>query len=119
MEENKNQKQGQNEDQEEEQKRDFFRLRYLEQDMPLIVCGDNTFRVCEISENGIRLLIKNDVVPEEPIAGTIHFEVGSAEVQGKTIRREDDELVIHLFQILELKKINDEQLRLRRKYSRD
>ncbi|MEI8607862.1 hypothetical protein P4S70_01480 [Enterovibrio sp. Hal110] len=116
----KGQQQAQNSDQEEEeQKRSFFRLRYLEQDMPFIVCGNSTFKVCEVSEHGIRISVKDDVEPEEPVAGTIQFESGVWEIQGRTIRREEDELIIQLFQPLELKLINGEQLRLRRKYSRD
>ena len=120
MEQNKSQQQAQDTDQEEEeQKRSFFRLRYLDQDMPFIVCGSHTFKVCEVSEHGIRILVKDDVEPEEPVAGTIQFESGASEIQGRSIRREEEELIIQLFQPLELKLINGEQLRLRRKYSRD
>ncbi|MDD1794216.1 hypothetical protein L4D06_16835 [Enterovibrio makurazakiensis] len=115
-----NQEHAQGDDQEEEeQKRNFFRLRYLEQDMPYIAWDGCTYRVCEISEHGIRLLFEGDVVLDQPFSGTVQFEEGSADIQGKAIRKEDGELIIQLFQKVELKKINAEQIRLRRKYSKD
>ena len=105
-----------------EQKRSFFRLRYNEPEMPFFLWNGKTFPVSEISEQGIRIEVKQDVqiVNGEFIAGIIQFDEGEEiEIQGKSMRREDGELVIKLHHGVELKIMNKEQIRIRKKYNRD
>ncbi|CZF84540.1 PilZ domain-containing protein [Grimontia marina] len=109
-------------EEQEEQNRSFFRLRYSEPEMPSFLWDGTTFPVCEISEQGIRIVLKADtqIVDGEVIAGIIHFEDdGEIEIQGKPLRRDEDELVIKLHHGVELRIINKEQIRIRKKYSRD
>ncbi|USH05239.1 hypothetical protein K6Q96_18660 [Grimontia kaedaensis] len=109
-------------EEQEEQHRNFFRLRYNEPEMPSFLWDGETFAVSEISEQGIRIEVKKDtqIVDGEVIAGIIQFEDGGEiEIQGKPLRREEDELVIKLHHGVELKIMNKEQIRIRKKYSRD
>ncbi|KXF82115.1 hypothetical protein [Enterovibrio coralii] len=109
-------------EEENQQNREFFRLRYNENERPIFLAEGDKFPVCEISEQGVRLLVKEDtqVVDGRIIAGIIQFEDGSeVEIQGKPFRREENELIVRLHHGLELKKINEEQIRIRKKYSRD
>ncbi len=104
------------------QKRQFYRLRYPKDDRPYATLNGTTFRVCEISERGMRILFTHGqpVAIGMHVSGSIQFHDGTqAEIEGKTMRQDTDfELVLWLSKGLNLKRMTQEQIYLRAKYPR-
>lgn len=104
---------------EEIQRRQFFRLRYPKNERPRARIQDRDFRVCEISEQGTRILFTNShpVSAGVLIRGTIHFHDGEQiEIEGRVLRMDGQELVAKLTKGPDLKRMTAEQIYLRKKY---
>ncbi len=104
------------------QKRQFYRLRYPKRARPSAVINGRKFHVCEISEQGMRILFTGDhaVAMGIYLSGTIQFHDGTTvEIEGRTLRQDPDhELIIQLVKGLDLKRMTKEQIYLRSKYPR-
>lgn len=103
----------------EVQRRAFFRLRYPKGERPRATILDRDFRVCEISEQGTRILFTNShpVAEGIPISGRIRFHDGvEIVIEGYVLRQDDNELVARLSKGPDLKRMTKEQIYLRRKY---
>jgi len=102
------------------QRRQFFRLRYPKNERPRAKVLGHDYWVCEISEQGTRILFTNShpVSKGVTISGTIRFHDGEEiEIKGKVLRLEDDsELVAQLIKGPDLKRMTKEQLYIRKKY---
>jgi len=101
------------------QRRQFFRLRYPKNERPRARILDRDFRVCEISEQGTRILFTNShpVSAGILIRGTIHFHAGEhIEIEGRVLRMDGQELVAKLTKGPDLKRMTAEQIYLRKKY---
>lgn len=102
-----------------DQRRQFFRLRYPKNERPRAKIMGRDFLICEISEQGVRILFTNShpVSRGVPIGGTITFSDGEEiEIEGSTLRLDGNELIAQLTKGPDLKRINKEQIRLRKKY---
>lgn len=106
--------------QEQVQRRKFYRLRYpRKEDRPRADLLDNAYPICEISEEGVRLLFlqKNAVSKGIMLSGSCRFLDGEViDLEGVTLRLEGNELVLKLSKGPSLKRMAMEQIRLRRKY---
>jgi len=103
----------------EDQKRQFFRLRYPKNERPKATILDRDFRICEISEEGTRILFTNShpVSRGISIKGSICFHDGTEiPIEGRILRLDDDELVAQLTKGPDLKRMTAEQIYLRKKY---
>ncbi len=104
------------------QKRQFYRLRYPKKAQPCAVINGRKFHVCEISEQGMRILFTGDhaVAMGIIVSGSIQFHDGTiVEIEGRTLRQDPDhELIIQLIKGLDLKRMAQEQIYLRAKYPR-
>lgn len=101
------------------QKREFFRLRYPRNERPRAKLLGRDFWVCEISEQGTRILFTNShpVALGITISGTIRFHDGEMiEIKGQVLRLDDGELVAQLTQGPDLKRMTKEQIYIRKKY---
>jgi hypothetical protein len=100
-----------------DQQRTNFRLRYPEQERPLFKIIGRNAHVAELSERGARIRGLERVVPGQPLAGVIHFANGEvAEVDGKVLRRDGEEVVVRFNTGVSLKFMMSEQMRLICKY---
>lgn len=103
----------------EAQRRAFFRLRYPRNERPRAKIQDRDFRICEISEEGTRILFTNSHPVSRGIAikGTIRFHDGvEIQIEGRVLRLDGDELVAQLTKGPDLKRMTAEQIYLRKKY---
>ncbi|MDB1122939.1 PilZ domain-containing protein [Vibrio algarum] len=105
--------------QSEAQRREYFRLRYPKSERPRAKILDRDFRICEISEQGTRILFTNShpVSRGVTIKGTIRFHDGvEIPIEGRVLRLDDNELVAKLTKGPDLKRMTAEQIYLRKKY---
>lgn len=103
----------------EEQRRQFFRLRYPKGERPHAKILDRDFLICEISEEGTRILFTNShpVSRGITIKGTITFHDGvKIPIEGQVLRLDNNELVAQLTKGPDLKRMTAEQIYLRKKY---
>ncbi|GLO61981.1 hypothetical protein MACH09_24890 [Vibrio sp. MACH09] len=101
------------------QKREFFRLRYPRNERPRAKLLGRDFWVCEISEQGTRILFTNShpVTRGISITGSIRFHDGEMiEIKGQVLRLDDGELVAQLSKGPDLKRMTKEQIYIRKKY---
>lgn len=102
------------------QRRQFFRLRYPRNDRPRAKLLGRDFWVCEVSEQGTRILFTSyhPVSKGVSISGTIRFHDGEEiEIEGQVLRLENDgELVAQLTKGPDLKRMTKEQIYIRKKY---
>ncbi len=105
--------------QSEEQRRKYFRLRYPKSERPRAKILDRDFYICEISEQGTRILFTNShpVSRGVIIKGTIRFHDGvEIPIEGRVLRLDDNELIANLTKGPDLKRMTAEQIYLRKKY---
>ncbi len=104
---------------ENKQTRQYYRLRYPQEERPLVDALNHRFPVSEISEKGLRLLFSHqvEVIKWMEFKGVVVFFNGkSFEVTGKVMRLDGRELVIQLSQGIDFKFIALEQIRIRKKF---
>jgi hypothetical protein len=102
-----------------QERRQFFRLRYPIDERPIIELDGESYPVCEISEEGARLLFRSTdpVSFGETLTGTIHFsDSEDVEVEGIPLRQHGCEVALKLTKGLSLERMTDEQLHLLDKY---
>lgn len=102
-----------------QERRQFFRLRYPIAERPTIELQGESYQVCEISEEGARLLFRSakPVSFGETMTGTIHFfDSEDVDVEGIPLRQHGCEVALKLTKGLSLKRMTDEQLHLLEKY---
>lgn len=107
------------EQEEFEQKRQFYRLRYPRNDRPVVNLFDKSFYVCEISEQGMRIVFvsKTQVALGISVSGKVTFHDNEAiEINGTILRQHDTEVAIKLSKGVSFKRMTKEQLYLRKKY---
>jgi len=83
----------------DEDRRKYFRVRYPNNATPLLVTGDRTYAVTELSEGGMRVLGMDESVPiGTPVAGRLELLSGEHfEVESQIGRRDEEEcILIHL-----------------------
>ncbi|CAH0539384.1 PilZ domain-containing protein [Vibrio marisflavi] len=101
------------------QKREHFRLRYPKSDRPVIHLIDGNYLVSEISEKGLRVLMKNTSIlcSGMSIHGvlTLH-EDNEVNVEGYIRRFENDEVILELEKGPSLKMMESEKVHLRREF---
>jgi len=101
------------------QRRRFYRLRYPAKERPTAKLMGKKFSVCEISEQGIRILF-DDILAFSPgahVNGVIRFHDGEVvSLEGYALRLDRDELVIQLIAGPSLKRMTKEQLYIRKHY---
>lgn len=98
--------------------RQFFRLSYPEHNMPLISIDGGSYAVCEISEQGMRIICShNDVLRiGDDFGGVVFFQDGTKlPVAGEIIRREGDHCIALLREGLTLECVVKEQRTLLRR----
>lgn len=102
------------------QRRQFFRLRYPKSARPRAKLLGHDFWVCEISEQGTRILFTSShpVSRGVTITGFIRFHDGEEiEIKGKVLRLDDnDELIAQLSKGPDLKRMTQEQIYIRKKF---
>lgn len=102
-----------------EQRRQFFRLRYPRNDRPVVTLKDQAYHVCEISEQGMRIIFLSPtkVALGITVSGRIEFfDKEQIEIEGVTLRQHDGEVALKLSKGISLKRMTVEQRRLRQKY---
>ncbi|WP_375752488.1 PilZ domain-containing protein [Vibrio sp. HN007] len=102
-----------------EQRRQYYRLRYPRNDRPVITLMDKKYHVCEISEQGLRIvfLSQNPVAIGLTVSGKISFhDSETLSIEGEILRQDDLEVIIKLTKGVSFKRMTVEQLYLRKKY---
>ncbi|MDG3087090.1 PilZ domain-containing protein [Vibrio hannami] len=102
-----------------EQRRQFYRLRYPRNDRPVITLMDKKYHVCEISEQGLRIvfLSHTPVAIGLTVSGNITFHDNEKIlIEGDILRQDDLEVIIKLSKGVSFKRMTVEQLYLRKKY---
>jgi hypothetical protein len=99
--------------------RAHYRLLYPESERPELKLPNETYAVIELSERGAHIEIgsNNDFVLGQAITGEIHFKNGQCDpVQAVVLRTEATSVVIGLADGISIKRMLDEQIRIRQKY---
>jgi hypothetical protein len=99
--------------------RTHYRLLYPEQERPELKIERNIFTVIELSEQGAQIEVgrQHGFVLNQPLAGELHFKNGECDsINGFVLRTEDTTVVIGLVDGISIKRILDEQIRLRQQY---
>ena len=100
------------------QKRKYYRLRYPSESRPVIRLDGKPSAeiISELSEHGVRILIENahQLHEGDHFSGVIPFPDGSRiEVEGIALRTHGNEISAHLSKGPCLKRMFDEQIRMR------
>lgn len=100
------------------ERRSFYRLQYPEAERPRLFFENMEFKVAELSESGMRIVLGGwRLKSERPMLGWIKFKDGLASVvEGKVLRIEEGEAIVHLTLGVSLKRMLAEQRRLIRLY---
>jgi len=108
------------EDSPKNNRRAYYRLRYPKAERPKLLSGDQVYEVSEISEKGLRVVLEGaEVQRAEPFSGVLSFFDGEEiKVVGTVFRSDERETVVKLTTGISLKRMLDEQLRIREKYPR-
>lgn len=95
-------------------RRECFRLRYPDADRPLLMLGQMTVPVAELSETGVRVVGEHDSLwVGALLAGRIRFADGTViGVQFTVVRREDTETIVKLTTGVPLRRMLLEQRRV-------
>lgn len=102
-------------------RRQLYRLSYPVCERPQMTVGGRCYEVIDISETSAKLRFGEGLPAEceKPVAGVIRFSDGSAlPVEGATLRRAQNSLVIILSKGISFRRMVLEQLHLRQKYPR-
>ncbi|CAM3705082.1 hypothetical protein VA7868_01511 [Vibrio aerogenes CECT 7868] len=106
-------------DQESQQKRKYFRLRYgVKELMPDLYMFGKVFRVSELSEGGIRVLMgESAITAQRTITGYIELHTtGKIYIKGHILRQEKNEMVFVLSEGPTFKQMIEEQRFLRQNH---
>jgi hypothetical protein len=96
------------------ERRRFYRLRYPEEERPVALAENRVFRVAELSEEGVRIVLA-DGQPAVGVAfaGYVRFPDDQvATVEGVVLRHEGAEAVVYLTVGVPLRRMLAEQQRL-------
>jgi len=102
-----------------EQKRKFYRLKYPKRAMPVIRIKGEQFYVTEVSEQGLRVIIRGlgMLYHGLRLAGTIKLHGDNRiDVEGAILRFDDNEVVLQLNKGPSFKDMVQEQRHIRNKY---
>ena len=101
------------------QKRKYYRLKYPHKARPVMRIKDELFHVSEVSEKGVRLMMRN-IIPVYrgfSMAGTLRLHGNnSVAISGAVLRQEGDEVVVQLSQGPSFNYMVSEQRHIRNKY---
>ena len=101
--------------------RQTFRIIYPEGEQPRLVTGrcsgqPYSFRVVDLSEEGLRLSDTKGLVEDGEIAGELQFADGRrTQVSGTVVRRSEHQVCVHLTSAVPANLVVEEQLRLRKR----
>ncbi|MGF1753854.1 PilZ domain-containing protein [Vibrio makurazakiensis] len=102
-----------------EQKRQYYRLKYPKRARPVLRVEDQLFHVSEVSEKGVRLMIKNLTAFYSGLSlvGTLDLHDHSkVKVCGAVLRFDGNEVILQLTKGPTFKDMVSEQRHIRRKY---
>lgn len=102
-----------------EQKRKYYRLRYPKRAMPSIRFEENLYQVTEVSEKGIRIMMKNLVSLYKGLSmtGTLNLhDEREVKVKGSILRFDKEEVIVILDKGPSFKHMVEEQRHIRNKY---
>ncbi len=93
------------------ERREYFRIRYPATDKPKLMFTSEEFDILEISEQGIKFDL------EKTMHVTLIFNDGeSLKIEGKFLRTNNNEIVLHPLKGIPSERISKEQRYLRGKY---
>lgn len=101
--------------------RQTFRIVYPPEHQPRLITGRTTggagsFRVLDLSEEGLRLADAEALATAGEVAGEVQFADGRrAQVAGTVVRHADHEVCLHLTSTVPANLVIEEQLRLRKR----
>ncbi|MBW3694723.1 PilZ domain-containing protein [Vibrio sp. T187] len=101
------------------QKRQYYRLKYPKRARPLMRVDDELFHVSEVSEKGVRLLIRNlaSFYRGLSMVGTLNLhDHSTVKVSGAVLRFDGDEVILQLSKGPSFKDMVSEQRHIRQKY---
>ncbi|WP_394247262.1 PilZ domain-containing protein [Vibrio profundi] len=101
------------------QKRQYYRLKYPKRARPIMRVDDELFHVSEVSEKGVRLLIRNLAAFYQGLSmvGTLNLhDHSSVQVCGAVLRFDGDEVILQLTKGPSFKDMVSEQRHIRQKY---
>jgi len=101
------------------QKRQYYRLKYPKRARPVIRIQDELFHVSEVSEKGVRLMIRNISAFYRGLsmAGTLSLhDESKINVSGSVLRFDGDEVILKLTKGPSFKNMVAEQRHIRQKY---
>ncbi|KJY84924.1 peptide chain release factor A [Vibrio galatheae] len=101
------------------QKRQFYRLRYPKRARPFVRLGEELFKVTEVSEGGIRMVVNNTETMYKGLSvkGVLNLnDENRVEIEGAVLRFEHDEVIVQLRKGPTFKIMVDEQRNIRNKY---
>ncbi|MBU0995408.1 MAG: PilZ domain-containing protein [Proteobacteria bacterium] len=95
------------------EKRQALRISYREEESPDIKIGSLCFKVSDLSENGLQIIISNGAFHDEHLKGLIRLRDGrSIGISGKVIWKKDGKIGVKLITpIPEAVIIREHQLR--------
>ncbi|MDH5764790.1 MAG: PilZ domain-containing protein [Gammaproteobacteria bacterium] len=103
-----------------EQKREYYRVEYPENDRPALVFMDNEFEILDVSEGGVRFKVEkaDDFIIGELVGATIKFaDDYTFKCTGKIVRIDDNNIAINNIHHIPLERIRAEHLLMIRKYN--
>jgi hypothetical protein len=93
-----------------QEKRRFFRLSYPPARRPTFKVRTHELEILEVSEKGLKFLNDKKIKLAEWVRGTITFHDGEClDVEGRTVRKEGDEIVLSLIAPVPFPRILKEQ----------
>ncbi|PWI33585.1 hypothetical protein DI392_08955 [Vibrio albus] len=98
------------------ERRQFFRLRYPHTERPTVELDGQEYPVCEISEQGMRLLFRSTdrFSLGVPFSGTVHFsDKEDVPIEGIALRQHANEVAVKLTKGISSERIDEEQQHLK------
>lgn len=99
--------------------RAHYRLLYPESERPELKLDDESYVVIELSERGAHVEIgsNNKFAPNQTFTGQLHFKSGDCDsINAIVLRTDDTRIIIGLVDGISIKRMLDEQIRIRQKY---
>lgn len=101
------------------QKRQFYRLKYPKRAMPVLQLGNQRYRVTELSEQGIRVLMENysTMLKGEQMTGKVSLPTDDEiSIEGAVLRFDGEEVIFKLSKGPSFKIMVQEQRNIKNKF---
>ena len=102
------------------ERRQFQRLRYPHTERPTVELMGHEYPVCEISEEGMRLLFRSSAPVSLGVtfSGIVHFpDEEDVQIEGMALRQHASEVALKLTKGISAKRIDEEKKSLSDKYA--